>query len=216
MSIGTIFGMLMGGLGKSAEVFFVTLIFSLPLGLLVCFGRMSKNIIIRNISKFYISVMRGTPLMLQLFVVFFGPYYLFHIRITSSYRTFAILLGFSINYAAYFAEIYRAGIESIPIGQHEAAKLLGYSKHQTFMRIILPQMIKRVTPPVTNEVITLVKDTSLAFVLAFVEMFTMAKQVAAAESSMTPYIIAGAIYYIINLVIAIISEKFEKKMGYYK
>lgn len=216
MSIGTIFGMLMSGLGKSAEVFFVTLIFSLPLGLLICFGRMSKNFIIRNISKFYISVMRGTPLMLQLFVVFFGPYYLFHMKITGGYRTFAILLGFTINYAAYFAEIYRSGIESIPVGQHEAAKLLGYSKQQTFLRIIFPQMVKRVIPPVTNEVITLVKDTSLAFVLSFVEMFTVAKQVAAAEASMTPYIIAGAIYYVINLIIAMLSEKCEKKMGYYK
>lgn len=216
MSIGTIFGMLMSGLGKSAEVFFVTLIFSLPLGLLICFGRMSKNFIIRNISKFYISVMRGTPLMLQLFVVFFGPYYLFHMKITGGYRTFAILLGFTINYAAYFAEIYRSGIESIPVGQHEAAKLLGYSKQQTFLRIIFPQMVKRVIPPVTNEVITLVKDTSLAFVLSFVEMFTVAKQVAAAEASMTPYIIAGAIYYVINLIIAVLSEKCEKKMGYYK
>lgn len=216
MSIGTVFGMLMSGLGKSAEVFFVTLIFSLPLGLLICFGRMSKNFIIRNISKFYISVMRGTPLMLQLFVVFFGPYYLFHMKITGGYRTFAILLGFTINYAAYFAEIYRSGIESIPVGQHEAAKLLGYSKQQTFLRIIFPQMVKRVIPPVTNEVITLVKDTSLAFVLSFVEMFTVAKQVAAAEASMTPYIIAGAIYYVINLIIAMLSEKCEKKMGYYK
>lgn len=216
MSIGTIFGMLMSGLGKSAEVFFVTLIFSLPLGLLICFGRMSKNFIIRNISKFYISVMRGTPLMLQLFVVFFGPYYLFHMKITGGYRTFAILLGFTINYAAYFAEIYRSGIESIPVGQHEAAKLLGYSKQQAFLRIIFPQMVKRVIPPVTNEVITLVKDTSLAFVLSFVEMFTVAKQVAAAEASMTPYIIAGAIYYVINLIIAMLSEKCEKKMGYYK
>ena len=216
MSIFMMLKLLFEGLGLSALVFFVTLVFSLPLGLLLCFGRMSKNFIIRNVTKFYISVMRGTPLMLQLFVVFFGPYYLFGIRMGSSYRTPAILIGFVINYAAYFAEIYRGGIESIPVGQYEAAKMLGYNRVQTFVRIIFPQVIKRITPSVTNEVITLVKDTSLAFVLSMVEMFTVAKQIAAAETSMTPYFLAGAIYYVLNLAIAMLSEKIEKKMSFYK
>lgn len=216
MSIGMMLKMLLEGLGLSAEIFFVTLIVSLPLGLLLCFGRMSKNLILRNVTKLYISVMRGTPLMLQLFVVFFGPYYLFGIRISGAYRILSVLIGFSINYAAYFAEIYRSGIESIPAGQYEAAKLLGYSKSQTFFRIIFPQVVKRITPPVTNEVITLVKDTSLAQVLSAVEMFTVAKQLAAAETSMVPFIIAGIIYYVLNLAIALISEKFEKKMSFYK
>lgn len=216
MSIGMMLKMLLEGLGLSAEIFFVTLIVSLPLGLLLCFGRMSKNFILRNVTKLYISVMRGTPLMLQLFVVFFGPYYLFGIRISGAYRILSVLIGFSINYAAYFAEIYRSGIESIPAGQYEAAKLLGYSKSQTFFRIIFPQVVKRITPPVTNEVITLVKDTSLAQVLSAVEMFTVAKQLAAAETSMVPFIIAGIIYYVLNLAIALISEKFEKKMSFYK
>ena len=216
MSIFMMLKLLFGGLGLSALVFFVTLIFSLPLGLILCFGRMSKNFIIRNVTKFYISVMRGTPLMLQLFVVFFGPYYLFGIRMGSSYRIPAVLIGFVINYAAYFAEIYRGGIESIPVGQYEAAKMLGYNKVQTFVRIIFPQVVKRITPSVTNEVITLVKDTSLAFVLSVLEMFTIAKQIAAAETSMLPYFLAGAIYYIVDFVIAMISEKIEKKMSFYK
>ena len=151
------------GMVTSLWIFAATLIFSLPLGLLISFGRMSKNKIISTIFKLYISVMRGTPLMLQLLVVYFGPYYLFGIRISKEYSFYATIIGFSINYAAYFAEIYRAGIEGIPVGQYEAAKVLGYSKAQTFCKIIFPQMVKRVVPPVTNEVITLVKDTSMAF-----------------------------------------------------
>ena len=154
--------------------------------------------------------------MLQLMVVFFCPYYLFGIQISSSYRIKAVLIGFAINYAAYFAEIYRAGIESIPVGQYEAAKVLGYSKVQTFFRIIFPQVVKRVLPPVTNEVITLVKDTSLAFVLAISEMFTTAKQIAAAQTSMVPFIAAGVFYYIFNLIVAVVMEMFEKKLNYYR
>ena len=144
------------GMLTSVEIFTLTLLFSLPLGLLVAFGRMSK--ILRNIIKYI--CMRGTPLMLQLMVVYFGPYYIFGIRLPQSYRFTAVIISFVINYAAYFAEIYRAGIESIPLGQYEAAKVLGYSNAQTFVRIILPQVIKRILPPVTNEVITLIKDTS--------------------------------------------------------
>lgn len=207
---------LCNGMVTSVEIFFMTLLFSLPLGLLVSFGRMSKFTPLRLLTKLYISIMRGTPLMLQLMVVFFCPYYLFGIQISSSYRIKAVLIGFSINYAAYFAEIYRAGIESIPVGQYEAAKVLGYSKVQTFFRIIFPQVVKRVLPPVTNEVITLVKDTSLAFVLAISEMFTTAKQIAAAQTSMVPFIAAGVFYYIFNLIVAVVMETFEKKLNYYR
>ena len=156
---------LAGGMLVSIEIFFVTLLFSLPLGLLICFGRMSKNKVIRAIVSAYISIMRGTPLMLQLMVVYFGPYFIFGIRISMGYSLIAVFIAFAINYAAYFAEIYRGGIESMPVGQYEAAKILGYNKVQTFFRIILPQVIKRILPSITNEVITLVKDTSLAFVV---------------------------------------------------
>ena len=168
------------GMLVSVEIFTLTLLFSLPLGLFVAFGRMSKNPLLRNIIKIYISIMRGTPLILQLMVVYFGPYYIFGIRISNSYRFVATIIGFSLNYAAYFAEIYRGGIESIPVGQWEAAQLLGYNKTQTFLRIIFPQVIKRILPAVTNEVITLIKDTSLAFVIAVMEMFTTAKAIATA------------------------------------
>ncbi len=151
------------GLLVSLEIFFLTLLFSLPLGMVVAFGRMSKNRILSAVTKFYISVMRGTPLMLQLIVVYFGPYYLFRIRVGADYRFIAVILAFVLNYAAYFAEIYRSGLQAMPKGQYEAAKVLGYSKTQTFFHIILPQLIKQVLPAVTNEIITLVKDTSLAF-----------------------------------------------------
>ena len=216
MSFVVLIRELCSGMVTSVEIFFMTLLFSLPLGLLVSFGRMSKFTPLRLLTKLYISIMRGTPLMLQLMVVFFCPYYLFGIQISSSYRIKAVLIGFSINYAAYFAEIYRAGIESIPVGQYEAAKVLGYSKVQTFFRIIFPQVVKRVLPPVTNEVITLVKDTSLAFVLAISEMFTTAKQIAAAQTSMVPFIAAGVFYYIFNLIVAVVMETFEKKLNYYR
>lgn len=205
----------MKGMGVTAEIFFLTLLFSLPLGLLVAFGRMSKNGIIRMISKIYISVLRGTPLMLQLIVVYFAPFYVFHLKV-GNYRFPAIIIAFALNYAAYFAEIYRAGIESMPVGQYEAARVLGYSRLQTFVRIILPQVIKRILPPVTNETITLVKDTSLAFVLAQAEMFTMAKQIAAKETSIMPLMIAGVFYYLFNLIVETVMERIEKSLNYYK
>ena len=207
---------LAGGMGTSIQIFAVTLIFSLPLGLLVAVGRMSKNPIIRNLVKLYISVMRGTPLMLQLMVVYFGPYYIFGLRMGSGYRLWATLIGFVINYAAYFAEIYRSGIQSMPLGQYEAAKILGYGRGQTFFLIILPQVVKRILPSVTNEVITLVKDTSLAFTLSVMEMFTIAKAIAAAQTTMTPFIAAGLFYYIFHLLVALFMEWVEKKLDYYR
>lgn len=154
--------------------------------------------------------------MLQLLVVFFAPYYVFHISTSYSYRFYAVIIGFSLNYAAYFAEIYRSGIQSIPTGQKEAAKVLGYSRMSTFTRIIFPQMVKRVMPAITNEVITLVKDTSLAFAIAYTEMFTVAKQVASSQASLAPLFIAGLFYYIFNFIVAFFMEFMEKKMDYYK
>lgn len=216
MSIQTMILQLAKGMGTTVQIFFLTLLFSLPLGLFLSFGRMSKRGIVRGISKIYISIMRGTPLMLQLIVVYFAPYYVFGMRISSGYRFFAVIIAFVLNYAAYFAEIYRSGIESMPLGQYEAAKVLGYSKAQTFFKIILPQVFKRILPPVTNETITLVKDTSLAFVLAEAEMFTIAKQIAAKETSIMPLMAAGVFYYIFNLAVASFMEYMEKRMNYYK
>ena len=216
MDILTMFGQLASGLVCTVEIFVLTLLFSLPLGLILSFGRMSKNVLLRTLTKVYISVMRGTPLMLQLIVVYFAPYYVFGMKISAAYRFTAVILAFSLNYAAYFAEIYRAGIEAMPIGQYEAAKVLGYSKGQTFFRIILPQVIKKILPPITNETITLVKDTSLAFVIAVAEMFTKAKQIATAETTIMPLMVAGVFYYIFNLVVAVGMEQLEKKMNYYR
>ncbi len=217
MSLEMMIKQLAGGMWVSTQIFVVTLVFSLPLGLLVAFGRMSKNRVVQAIAKFYISIMRGTPLMLQLMVVYFGPYYLFGIKIKSNnFRLWAAFIGFVINYAAYFAEIYRSGIQSMPAGQYEAAKLLGYNKCQTFFKIILPQVIKRILPSITNEVITLVKDTSLAFTISVMEMFSIAKALASSQTSMMPFVAAGLFYYIFNLLVAVIMERVEKKLSYYQ
>ena len=204
------------GMIVSVEIFLLTLLFALPLGLVVSFGRMSKNIVLSSLVKIYIAIMRGTPLMLQLIVVYFSPYYVFGVKISQSYRFVATIIAFSINYAAYFAEIYRAGIESMPVGQYEAAKVLGFNKVQTFFKIILPQVIKRILPPVTNETITLVKDTSLAFVIAVTEMFTIAKQISAKEANVIPLMVAGAFYFVFNYVVAFVMERIEKKLSYYR
>ncbi len=209
-------GRLAEGMLVTVYIFCFTLVFSLILGLIVAFGRMSKLWIIRFPTKVFISVMRGTPLMLQLLVIYFGPWFMFNMKISSSYKMTAVLIGFTINYAAYFAEIYRAGIEAIPVGQYEAAKLLGYNKVQTFSYIILPQVIKHIVPPVANETITLVKDTSLAYTLSVIEMFTLTKQISAAETSMMPFVVAGIFYYIFNLIVAVSFERIEKKLSYYR
>ena len=203
-------GKLASGMLATLGIFFLTLVFSLPLGMLLMFIRVSRIKVVQWLAKIYISIMRGTPLMLQLLVVFFGPYYIFGISLSYSYRFYAVIIGFSLNYAAYFAEIFRSGIEAIPVGQHEAASVLGYTKSQTFIRIIFPQMMRIVLPSVTNEVIT------LAFALAYTEMFTLAKQIAAANASIMPLFVAGVFYYIFNFVVAWVMETIEKKMRYYK
>ena len=216
MNVTVVMQQLVGGMGASLLIFVLTLLFSMPLGLAVAFGRMSRFKPLQAIIKFFIAILRGTPLMLQLLVVFFGPYYMFGLTLPRSYRFIAVIVGFAINYAAYFAEIYRSGIESIPKGQYEAAAVLGYNKQQTFFKIIFPQMVKRVLPPVTNEVITLVKDTSLAFVLTYEEMFTVAKQIAAAQTTIMPLFVAGVFYFIFNAVVAFAMERIEKKLSYYR
>ena len=216
MSFSVMLSQLAKGMTVTTEIFFVTLIFSLPLGLLVCWGKMSKIKIIRWIVSAYISIMRGTPLMLQLMVVYFGPYFIFGIRISMGYSLIAVFIAFTINYAAYFAEIYRSGIEAMPKGQYEAAEMLGYNKVQTFVKIILPQVIKMILPSVTNEIITLVKDTSLAFSLSYLEMFSIAKQIAAKQTTLMPFAIAAVFYYVFNLLVSFIMERIEKRMSYYR
>lgn len=154
--------------------------------------------------------------MLQIIVVYFAPYYMFRVKMGPGYRFPAVIIAFVINYAAYFAEIYRSGIESMPNGQYEAAEVLGYNKVQTFIRIILPQVIKRVLPSITNETITLVKDTSLAFTISIAEMFTVAKQIGAAQTSVMPLLAAGIFYYVFNLIVATVMEYIEKRLSYYR
>ena len=215
MSFSMICIQLLKGLGSTCLIFALTLLLSLPLGLLVCFGRMSRFKPLQYVVRFFISILRGTPLMLQLIVVCFAPYYVFGMKLTAGWTFAELIIGFVINYAAYFAEIYRGGIESIPVGQYEAAEVLGYTRGQTFGRIILPQMVKHVLPPVTNEVITLVKDTSLAFVLSYAEMFTIAKRVANSISSVMPLFVAGLFYFVFNAIVAWAMEKIEKRMSYY-
>lgn len=269
MNFANLLSQLMEGFGYTLLLFVFTLVISLPLGLLVCFGRRNKWAPLRFLAredelilleftpvegkrlknrlgqwwtsfknflrrfwrgfvnglsrlkpiqlliKFFISILRGTPLMLQIIVVFFAPYYVFGLRTSADYRIWAVVIAFGINYAAYFAEIFRSGIESIPVGQNEAAEVLGYTKSQTFIKIILPQMIKRVLPPVTNEVITLVKDTSLAFVIGYLEMFNVAKQIAAARTNILPLFVAGVFYFVFNAIVAWAMERAEKSLSYY-
>ncbi len=206
--------MLSEGMVTSFAIFVLTLLGSLPLGMVVAFARMSSNPILSGLMRIYISIMRGTPLMLQLFAVYFGPYYLFGIQTSSDWRFGAVITAFIINYAAYFAEIYRSGLLAIPPGQYEAAEVLGYSKPQAFIRIILPQVLRVILPSITNEVITLVKDTSLAFVISVSEMFSVARAIAAKEHNMMAFVVAGVFYYVFNAVVAWVMERVEKHFAY--
>lgn len=215
MTLSTMLSTMAAGMLKTCGIFVLTLVGSLPLGMAVALLRKSRFAPIRIIIGAYIAVIRGTPLMLQLLVWYFGPYYLFGMSIRD-WRFPALILGFIVNYAAYFAEIYRGGIDSMPVGQYEAAEVLGYTKTQAFLRIILPQVIKRIMPSVTNEVITLVKDTSLAFTLAYQEVFSLAKQISASQTSFTPFIIAGVFYFIANYAVAFGMQRIEKLLDYYK
>ena len=203
------------GLGRTCAIFFLTLLFALPLGLVVALLRMSKNKIVSSIFKVYIAILRGTPLMLQLLAVTYGPYYLFGLSVSRN-KLIPVVIAFALNYAAYFAEIYRGGIESMSQGQYEAAEVLGYSKTQCFMRIILPQVIKRILPSVTNEIVTLVKDTSMAFTVAYQEMFTIGKQIANSQTSFMPFLIAGVFYFLFNAIVGWVMGRFEKRLSYYR
>ena len=203
------------GLSKTCAIFFLTLLIALPLGMLVALLRMSKSKVISNVTRFIISVLRGTPLMLQLLAVTYGPYYLFGFTVSRN-KLIPVVIAFAINYAAYFAEIYRGGIESISPGQYEAAQVLGYTKSQTFLRIILPQVFKRILPSITNEVVTLVKDTSIAFTVSYQEMFTIGKQIANSQTSFLPFVVAGVFYFVLNAIVDFVMGRIEKKMDYYK
>ena len=208
-------GILMEGFGLTAQIFVITLVGSLPLGIVVALARMSRFKPLAWLAQLYISILRGTPLMLQLMAISFGPYALFGWQMGSGWNFYACAIGFILNYAAYFGEIYRSGIQSIPRGQYEAANVLGYSKSQTFIKIVLPQVIKRIMPAMGNEIITLVKDTSLAFVLGIMEMFSAAKALAAREVSMLPYAIAALIYWVFCLLIEAVLNRIEKRLAYY-
>ena len=203
------------GLGKTCAIFFLTLLFSLPLGMGVALLRMRKNRIVSGVTRAVISVLRGTPLMLQLLAITYGPYYLFGLSVSRN-KLIPVVVAFSINYAAYFAEIFRGGIESMPIGQYEAAEVLGFTKAQAYLRIILPQVVKRILPSVTNEVVTLVKDTSMAFTVSYQEMFTIGKQIANSQTSFMPFLVAGVFYYLFNAIVDYLMGRIEKRLDYYQ
>ncbi len=215
MDLVTMITTMGSGFGKTCAIFFLTLLFSLPLGMVIAFLRMSKSKIVSNVTRFVISVLRGTPLMLQLIAVTYGPFYLFDLPVSRN-KLIPVVIAFAINYAAYFAEIYRSGIESMPVGQYEAADILGYNKIQTFFHIILPQVIKRIMPSITNEVVTLVKDTSMAFTVSYQELFTIGKQIANSETSFMPFVVAGVFYFVFNAIVDYAMGKVEKSMNYYK
>lgn len=215
MDLVTMITTMGSGFGKTCAIFFLTLLFSLPLGMVIAFLRMSKSKIVSNVTRFVISVLRGTPLMLQLIAVTYGPFYLFDLPVSRN-KLLPVVIAFAINYAAYFAEIYRSGIESMPVGQYEAADILGYKKIQTFFHIILPQVIKRIMPSITNEVVTLVKDTSMAFTVSYQELFTIGKQIANSQTSFMPFLVAGVFYFVFNAIVDFVMGKIEKRMDYYK
>ncbi len=216
--LNSLLPILWGGFCTTLAIFALTLLFSIPLGLLVAVLKMSRYRIVRYPVSFYISVMRGTPLLLQIVAIYFGSYYLSeYTGVEFSFDRFpAVIVAFSINYAAYFAEIFRGGIQSIPKGQYEAAAMLGLTRGQTFYRIILPQVVKRVVPASANEVITLVKDTSLAQVIAVTELFALAKKQQAAYASIYPLFVAGVFYYIANLLLSVLFAYVERNLNYYK
>ena len=213
MNYQVLLSQMLEGTLMSLRIFFSTLLFSLPLGLLVALGRMSKNPIINLPVRFYILVMRGTPLMLQLLFIFYGLKPIFGIQLD---RVISAQVAIALNYAAYFAEIFRGGIEGIPQGQHEAAKVLGFTKKQTFFRIVLPQVVKRIIPPMGNEFITLVKDTSLAQAIGVVELLRITENWVSSAVDMTPFLIAGIFYLVMNGIVTRCFTVAEKRLSYYR
>lgn len=204
---------LFGGICVSLRIFGLTLLFSIPLGFIVAMGKMSKHKLISAPISLYILIMRGTPLILQIIFIYFGPYYIFNL----SYDRFtAVIIAFSINYAAYFSEIFRGGMESMPIGQYEASASLGFTKTQTFFHIILPQVIKRIVPASANEVITLIKDTALAQVIGVTELFSLAQKQSSFKFSVAPLFVAGIFYFVLNWILSMLFSYIEKRLNYYK
>ena len=205
--------LMLEGTLTSLRIFFLTLIFSLPLGFVVAKGRMSRSWILRSIVNLYIQIMRGTPLILQLIFVYFAPFYVFGV----SYDRFtAVIIAYVVNYSAYFAEIYRSGLQSIEKGQYEASRVLGFSKAHTFFFIVLPQVIKRILPSLANEVITLVKDTALAQTIGVAELFRVAQNASAREFSTVPIFVAGVFYFVMNFIVSKVFDLIERKLAYYR
>ena len=205
--------LLLQGAGVTLSIFFLTLLFAVPLGVLFAQARMSKHAVLRAPTSLYIYLMRSTPLMLQIMFVYFLLPQILPFKVD---RFSAVIFAFAVNYAAYFAEIFRSGIQSIPAGQYEAAKVLGYTKTQTFFYIILPQVVKRVLLPMTNEIITLIKDTALASTVAVVELMTIAKKQVSSSSSIEPYLLAIVFYQVLNGVAEQLCKLAEKKLSYYR
>lgn len=205
---------LLDGFKVTMLIFFVVLLGALPLGLVITFGSMSKIRPLRWLTRTFVWIIRGTPLMLQIILVFYGPGLIFGARLLD--RKVAVLLAFIINYAAYFSEIYRGGIESIPAGQYEAGQVLGMTKRQIFFKVVLFQVIKRIIPSMGNEIITLVKDTSLARVVAVTELVMAAQDIVAVEGIIWPIFYIGAFYLLVSGALTLLFNWIEKKMDYYK
>lgn len=205
--------LMLEGTLTSLKIFFLTLVFSLPLGFVVAKGRMSRNRLLKGVVNLYIQIMRGTPLILQLIFVYFAPFYILGV----SYDRFtAVIIAYVVNYSAYFAEIYRSGLQSIEKGQYEASRVLGFSRAHTFFFIVLPQVIKRILPSLANEVITLVKDTALAQTIGVAELFRVAQNASAREFSTVPIFVAGVFYFVMNFIVSKVFDLFEKKLSYYR
>lgn len=216
MEFATMMELLLSGLAFTLQIFVTTLIGSLPLGVLVAFGRMSRFKPVALVTRFYISVMRGTPLMLQLMALMFGPYYLFGLQMGNDWKYWACSIGFIINYAAYFGEIYRGGIQSIPRGQYEAAEVLGYSRFQTFMKIVLPQVVKRILPAMSNEIITLVKDTSLARIISIMELTKVGESYIKAQGITWPLFYTGVFYLAFVGLLTLLFRYIERRLSYFR
>ena len=215
MDFVTMLSMLTEGFVVTLQIFACTLVGALPLGVLVALCRMSRFTVLSALTRVYISIMRGTPLMLQLMFIYFAPWYVFVVQLSTEWKFGATIVAFVLNYSAYFAEIYRSGIQSIPVGQREAAQVLGYSRAQTFMKIIMPQVIKRIIPAMGNEIIVLVKDTSLAFTIGVAELFTTARAIVSSQGVLTAFIVAAAFYWVFTFVVEAIIARIEKRLSYY-
>lgn len=209
---------LLSGLGISVEIFILTLIFSLPLGLIIAFGSMSRFKPLKYLVDVFVWIIRGTPLMLQIIIIFYGPGLIgYYVWTGDSWsRVIATVVAFTINYACYFSVIFRGGIEGVPAGQREAGQVLGMTKFQIFFKITLIQMIKRIVPPMSNEIITLVKDTSLARIISVQELTVMGENFMKSEGIIWPLFYTGVFYLIFVGILTILFNYIEKKLDYFK